>query len=295
MLLTALLAVLALSLPLQAQGKYPIHEDFRSAARLSAPMGKGVFRVGNAFLSVIPKWSGKKGGANIRKEYMEDTVKGWMISPDNVKDSTRCILFIHGGGFVFKGAPYHYTYAAEYARETGCDVFFIDYRMAYDSDYGIPLAQCVTALNVLQGWYKTVSIVGDSAGGFLALKTTLEAETKPDRLCLVYPVVDCSMRTESMATYTDTPVWNAVNNRKMWEAYLQGNSEQSLLDADLSALPPTYIETAEYDCLHDEDLLLAERLREQGVPVTLHETHGTMHGSEITKESVRRRIAFLSK
>ena len=34
-------------------------------------------------------------------------------------------------------------------------------------------------------------------------------------------------------------------------------------------IPQTYIETAEYDCLHDEGVLYAERLREAGANVDL--------------------------
>ena len=61
-------------------------------------------------------------------------------------------------------------------------------------------------------------------------------------------------------------------------------------------IPPAYIETAEFDCLHDEALLYAQRLRDQGGQVTLWETKGTVHGydfcwdSPITQDSVRRRV-----
>ena len=57
-------------------------------------------------------------------------------------------------------------------------------------------------------------------------------------------------------------------------------------------IPPAYIETAEFDCLHDEALLYAQRLRDQGAQVTVYETKATVHGydfcwdSPITQESV---------
>lgn len=43
-------------------------------------------------------------------------------------------------------------------------------------------------------------------------------------------------------------------------------------------MPATYIETAEYDCLHDEGVLYGKRLREAGANVTINETRGTIHG-----------------
>ena len=66
-------------------------------------------------------------------------------------------------------------------------------------------------------------------------------------------------------------------------------------------LPPAYIETAEFDCLHDDGILYAEKLRETGAAVTLNETKGTMHGFDImqkaktTKAALAARIEFMKK
>lgn len=65
-------------------------------------------------------------------------------------------------------------------------------------------------------------------------------------------------------------------------------------------IPPAYIETAEFDCLHDEALLYVQRLRDQGAQVTVYETKSTVHGydfcwdSPITQESVRRRVEAMA-
>ena len=66
-------------------------------------------------------------------------------------------------------------------------------------------------------------------------------------------------------------------------------------------LPPAYIETAEFDCLHDDGILYAEKLREAGVDVVLNETEGTMHGFDIvqkaktTQNALAERIAYMQK
>ena len=55
------------------------------------------------------------------------------------------------------------------------------------------------------------------------------------------------------------------------------------------------------DCLHDDGILYAKKLREAGVEVTLNETKGTMHGfdimqkAETTKAALAARIAFMKK
>ena len=96
------------------------------------------------------------------------------------------------------------------------------------------------------------------------------------------------MRTESMALFSDTPVWNSKLNAKMWEYYLQGATEESLLDIDnneLQDLPATYVETAEFDCLRDEGNAFATLLQRAGVATRLIETKGTMHGFDMAQRS----------
>jgi acetyl esterase/lipase len=68
---------------------------------------------------------------------------------------------------------------------------------------------------------------------------------------------------------------------------------------DLKGLPPAYIETAEFDCLRDEGLLYAQRLKETGISVALNQTKGTIHAfdliekSSITQDSIQRRVTAL--
>ena len=64
-------------------------------------------------------------------------------------------------------------------------------------------------------------------------------------------------------------------------------------------IPKTYIETAQFDCLHDEGLLYAEKLKQAGVDVEINETSGTYHGydaaidAQIVRRNINRRISFL--
>ena len=76
----------------------------------------------------------------------------------------------------------------------------------------------------------------------------------------------------------------------------------SPVEADsFEGLPPAYIETAEFDCLHDDGILYAGQLRKAGVEVTLNETRGTMHGFDIatkaptTLAAMEQRIAFMKR
>ena len=283
-----------------AQTDYPIHDDFRAACRITAPLGRGVLGIGNAFLAAMPKGMRSDRELMIDKIKIRSTADGeefrvWVVTPKGGTAPHPAILALHGGGFVFKGAPYHYDLAKEYARRTGSVVVMVDYRTAHNSPYGTTLQDCVDAWRWMISEAQNLGIdiartavVGDSAGGFLAIKTVLESDLRPSKLMLIYPVVDCSMRTESMALFSDTPVWNSELNAKMWEYYLQGATEESLLDLDnneLQDLPATYVETAEFDCLRDEGNAFATLLQRAGVATHLIETKGTMHGFDMAQRS----------
>ena len=70
---------------------------------------------------------------------------------------------------------------------------------------------------------------------------------------------------------------------------------------NFDGLPSAYIETAEFDCLHDDGILYAQKLQSAGIAVVLKETKGTMHGFDIvqkaktTKAALQQRIAFMKQ
>jgi acetyl esterase/lipase len=171
----------------------------------------------------------------------------------------------------------------------------VDYRTAHNNPYGTSLQDCLDAWRWIISEAQSLgidttrtAIVGDSAGGFLAIKTVLGSDIRPSKLMLIYPVVDCSMRTKSIAEFNDTPVWNSELNKKMWAYYLQDETEKSLLDLtknELQKIPTTYIETAEFDCLRDEGNEFAQMLQSSGVATTCIQTEGTMHGFDMAQQS----------
>ena len=64
-------------------------------------------------------------------------------------------------------------------------------------------------------------------------------------------------------------------------------------------MPPAYIETAEFDCLHDDGIRYAEALKAAEIPVMLIETKGTFHGydtvmtSPVVQQCMHQRLARL--
>ncbi|MCM1103939.1 MAG: alpha/beta hydrolase [Clostridium sp.] len=156
-----------------------------------------------------------------------------------------------------------------------------------------------------------IGVAGDSAGAALAALVCHHYERHglktPCIQMLIYPVTDRTMQTDSMKRFSDTPLWNAKNNERMWKYYCKTMTPENshhafpMQCALPRIIPDTYIETAEYDCLHDEGILYGKKLRDAGAQVEINETKGTFHGydlalhTRIAKRNIEKRILFLKK
>lgn len=246
-------------------------------------------------------------------------IKALVYTPEKVKGKvTACIVFYHGGGFVYNAAPHHFTLAKNLAKALGVRVVFPDYRLAPTHPFPTAVEDAFECYRfvldnagVLGIDKDRIALCGDSAGGNLSAVVSLIARDRkvkmPCTQVLLYPFVDADRESESMREFTDTPMCNSTSAVKYNEAYIpKGVYEPtewfSVVDAEnLSGMPETYIETAEFDCLHDGGVKYYNKLTEWGNKAQLVETKGTMHGydiavkSEVYASCMKKRIEFLSQ
>lgn len=246
-------------------------------------------------------------------------IECFLMSPRSLKGKAPCLVYLHGGGFVLEAAGYHYKNAMLYAKEGNCRVFFVNYRLAPKNPHPVFFEDCYTAFCRMYANAKKlgidtarIALGGDSAGAALATGLCMMARDRahPARfgfLLLPYPFLDARNSSPSCKKYTDTPMWNSVLSEKIGPMTKADPTRPDYFyyspaeAPDLSALPPTYIETAEFDCLHDDGILFAKRLSDLGIPVTLNETKGTIHGFDIvqkaptTLKALKARTEFIKK
>ena len=235
------------------------------------------------------------------------------LAPD---ENAPCLYFIHGGAFLLPALPYHYRFARLVAKSLRCRVVMPMYDLA---PYQVPPIQQEEIFEIYKKLLNSpekfhidpekIIVAGDSAGGTLAAALCLMARDRninlPLAQALFYPSLDVRLNTESMKKYTDVPVCNAESIREYYklcrpEEYYGSNDYRSPVEAaSLKGLPDAYIETAEFDALHDDGIAYAKRLKAEGCNVVLNETKGTVHAfemaknSEITKAILRQRIDFM--
>lgn len=243
----------------------------------------------------------------------------WVIRPEKLRSPAPALVYYHGGAFVMRPAPQHFENALRYAREAECMVIFVEYRLAPKYPFPAGFNDCYAALcwaiaNAERlGIDKTRLVVGgDSAGGSLAAGVVQRARQE-DGIALrgqllIYPCVDLTCKRPSITAYADVPPFKRASAVSIAETYLGHPLSAGIpryaspLYGDLSQLPPAYVETPEFDLLHDQGNAYAQALREKGVDVELHEIKGGIHGfdvlapnSSVSRENMQRRIQFLRR
>ena len=295
-----------------------IDPELRKSAN-SFPFNSGIVMVGNLYQDF--EWGRTKGpeGMEEKEIVIEGTqnlqVKTTVFSMAGEQADMPALVYVHGGAFAYKAAAYQKKLAMIYAKKAGCKVFFPHYRLAPKYQYPAAYEDVMSVYRYVAEHAQElgvdpsrIGIAGDSAGASIAALVCNRWEEEnvpmPCLQMLVYPVTDARMETESMKLYTDTPNWDSKANERMWDYYCGKDSEKrdkaSPMWCDLpSALPGTYIETAEFDCLHDEGLAYAGKLKQAGVDVVINETEGTFHGydaaidTQIVKQQISKRLSFL--
>ncbi len=195
------------------------------------------------------------------------------------------ILYLHGGGYVGTSPNMYAAYTALLARESGCEVFVADYRLAPEFPFPAGLEDAVTVYEALldQGVEpERLFVAGDSGGGGLANSLMLDARGEhlpaPAGLLLLSPEVDLTLDEPSVtenAEYDILP-WNIPVG-----AYLHGLSPQdarvSTINADLSDFPPTFVAFGDREMFRDPIRRFVDGLTAAGVGPVVIEAPDMFH------------------
>ena len=302
--------------------KYKIKSEFFPFSHFTPPISEKFLKIAVTYMKP-PKYIFKNKELDVSrhkiKSYDGVEVECFLMSPKALEDNAPCLIYVHGGGFVFAASGYHYKNAMRYAKEVGCKVVFVNYRLAPQNHHPVFFEDCYTAMcwaydnaEALGIDTSRIGIGGDSAGSTLAVGVCMMARDRmhPVKFAfqmLPYPWLDARNNSESCQKFPDTPMWNSTLSNCIAPMTKANRSSPdyiyySPVEADtFDGLPPAYIETAEFDCLHDDGILYAQKLREAGIEVVLNETKGTMHGfdiaqkAETTKVALSARITFMKQ
>lgn len=188
----------------------------------------------------------------------------------------RVVLYLHGGGYVL-GSPR--TYRQITGRLTAAahsTTYAIDYRLAPEHPCPAAVDDAMRAYRALLGHGYTaeqIAVVGDSAGGAMAMALVLAAREVglplPGVLGLICPLVDLTRESSAFELSGNRePLLTRDLVGRYVAAYARddaGSSTASPLYADLAGFPPLVIDAASDDILVGDGRRLVDRARTAGV------------------------------
>ncbi len=209
------------------------------------------------------------------------------------------LLFFHGGGWVTESIENYDRVCSRMAQSTEHIVMSVEYRLAPEYRFPIPLEDCYAAAKalytgrlILPADPDQITIIGDSAGGNLAAAVCLMArdrgEFMPRKQILIYPALNNCYTEESPYKSVQENGENYLLTAVKMEDYLklyesspkdrQNPYFAPIIEKNLSHMPDTLILTAEFDPLRDEGEAYGERLKEAGNYVEVHRIPEALHG-----------------
>ncbi len=204
------------------------------------------------------------------------------------------LVYFHGGGWVIGNLDTHDGTCRDLAAESACAVISVDYRLAPEHPFPVPLDDCFAAT----AWVganasdlgidpRRIAVGGDSAGGHLAAGVAQMARDRGGPSLayqlLIYPVTDRDFTTDSYRNNAEGFGLTRTGMQWFWNHFVPEHRAHEpyaspLRAGDLRGLPRAHVITAEYDVLRDDGRQYAERLRAAGVS-TRHDDHpGLVHG-----------------
>jgi len=225
------------------------------------------------------------------------------------------LVYIHGGGWVAMSAGTMTVPPALVATATQREVVSIDYTLAPEADFNKITDQIVAVWKalVMDGHDpRSMGLFGDSAGGNIALSSTLKMRDQdvplPGALYTISPATDLTLAGETLYTLGDVdPVLQPEQMPWLRDAYVgEGDARHAYVSpvfGDFSKpFPPTLIQGGTREMLLSDSVRQYQAIRSGGHEAVLdlyegmpHTFQGALMASPESKTAIARAAAFFKK
>jgi len=206
-------------------------------------------------------------------DYSESSIGGvpgvWCVPRSHGDRARAAILYLHGGGFIYGSAHAYRHLVGQIAARACVPAFVADYRLAPEHAFPAALDDARAAYRALAAQFGAgrVAVVGDSAGGGLALSLLLE---EPGVRCgvLLSPWTDLALTGASVnANAADDPFLTRAGLEAGAHQYLGDHERQdprvSPLYGAMRETAPIQVHVGTAEILLDDSLRLASNERIQ--------------------------------
>lgn len=214
-----------------------------------------------------------------RREVLLAGVPACWIEPAGVL-SSRVILYLHGGGFMYGSERSYRELCANLALSCEANLLFVDYRLAPEHPFPAAYDDAVSVYRTLVSSGvppERMVLMGDSAAGNLALALLAQLRSlglpQPAAAVALCPWVDLASSGGSLERHAAFD-WGEAWMFERWRGYYLAGADPaepraSPARAELVGLPPLFVAVGSAEMLYDQVLAFAARAAESGVDVTL--------------------------
>jgi epsilon-lactone hydrolase len=215
----------------------------------------------------------------------------WATPKGSAED--RVLLSLHGGGFIGGSMYTHRKMFAHLAKAAGVGALIVDYRLTPEHQHPAQVNDTMAAYSWLldQGINpEHIAVTGDSAGGGLSVLTMLHARDRGLPLAAaVMPIspwfdIEHGGDTRTTNRMSDTIFGGEtpMNLGFLTQILLGEHGDPTdptinALYADLTGLPPMYLQASRAEMILDDTLRLAALAEKQGVDVEVELFEGQEH------------------
>ena len=226
-------------------------------------------------------------GVHVDRDVVHGFKAEWLV-PKRAPEG-KLLLYLHGGAYIMGSCATHRQLVSYMARAAGVRTLLPEYRLAPEHPFPAAVDDAVGLYRALlaDGYAaEDIVIAGDSAGGGLTMAMLLSLRDADDPLpaaaCLLSPWLDLAATGESMITQADQDPWFNPEDMCVVASYYceQDQLRQPLVSpvyADLSGLPPIYIQVGADEILLSDSTRAAEQIKAAGGEVVIEIWPGMWH------------------
>ncbi|GGB46160.1 esterase [Flexivirga endophytica] len=285
---------------------HPVRTKFPRTSRRSAALAGSLRTVAKPALNVwsyVPSLSRLSGvmdrtadkltlpiGTSVRTVQLGPCDAEW-IRASRARDD-GAVLYLRGGAFIVCSLASHRRLVASTSRVTRQPVLNVNFRMLPEVTLEGMIADCLAGYRWLldEGFpADRISVVGDSAGGYLAFAVALalrdEGLPMPASITGLSPLLDLGVERKEASPHRDKcDLFTVRSCRALQRLIAHVDDEHEAdgervcpIDADLSGLPPVLIQMGSREILRPDAEVMVDRLAEAGVPTQLQIWTGQVH------------------
>ena len=204
-------------------------------------------------------------------------LKDYHFTPENA-DSNKVLLYLHGGAYINRPTFFHFRFVDKLSHDLNMEAHLPLYPLAPEYEAKEAYEAVLDYYETLVDTYpeKDIILIGDSAGGGLALGLTQTLKNKnlplPSELVLIAPWLDIRLENprvdavEPRDPMLDRKAAQFIGEKWAGELALTDHRVSPLF-GQIEDLPPITLIQGTYDILYPDSEKLYEKARERGVEI----------------------------